>query len=225
LMNTNHKKIYSINHYNFFDKLVLKKRLEISKIINNSIKNLDVRDVLDIGTTNDQLNPSSNIIIKSIKKFRKYKSISDQKIISNFFSKKLKKSITSNFSQKEINQFSSDVVVTNATIEHVGGRKNQKKMINNIIKLTKKIFIITTPNKFYPVEFHTKIPFIHWLPNLIYRKILSYLGLSFYAKEKNLNLLSKRDVKKMLDHQKIKYEIKFVKLFFLKSNLIIIGKK
>src|SRR5210317_1411464 len=65
-MNTNHKKIYSINHYNFFDKLVLKKRLEISKIINNSIKNLDVRDVLDIGTTNDQLNPSSNIIIKSI---------------------------------------------------------------------------------------------------------------------------------------------------------------
>ena len=224
-MNTNHKKIYSINHYNFFDKLVLKKRLEISKIINNSIKNLDVRDVLDIGTTNDQLNPSSNIIIKSIKKFRKYKSISDQKIISNFFSKKLKKSITSNFSQKEINQFSSDVVVTNATIEHVGGRKNQKKMINNIIKLTKKIFIITTPNKFYPVEFHTKIPFIHWLPNLVYRKILSYLGLSFYAKEKNLNLLSKRDVKKMLDHQKIKYEIKFVKLFFLKSNLIIIGKK
>jgi len=224
-MTTNHKKIYVINHYNIFDKMILKKRLEMSKMINNYIKNFNVYDVLDIGTTNDELNPSSNTIIKNIKKFKEYKSISDQKIVSNFFSKKLKKSITSNFSKKEIDQFSSDVVISNATIEHVGGRNNQKKMIKNIINLTKKIFIVTTPNKFYPIEFHTKIPFIHWLPKPIYRKILNYLGLSFYANEKNLNLLSKKDVEKIFFNQPIKYEIKFIKLFFLKSNFIVIGKK
>ena len=98
-------------------------------------------------------------------------------------------------------------------------------MLENVIKLTKKIFVITTPNKFYPIELHTKIPLIHWLPKSIYRKILKFLGLCFYANEENLNLLSVNELKKMLDNYKIMYEIKFIKLFFFKSNIIIIGKK
>ena len=98
-------------------------------------------------------------------------------------------------------------------------------MIENIIKLTKKVFVITTPNRFYPIELHTKIPLIHWLPKSIYRKILKFLGLSFHAKEENLNLLSVNELKKMLDDQKIIYEVKFIKLLFFKSNIIIVGKK
>ena len=68
-----------------------------------------------------------------------------------FFSKILKKSITEEFSENELYKFSSDLVISNATIEHVGGVLNQKKMIENIIKLTKKIFVITTPNRFHPI--------------------------------------------------------------------------
>ena len=48
-------------------------------------------------------------------------------------------------------------------------------MVKNIINLTKKIFFITTPNRFYPIEFHTKLPLIHWLPKRIHRFILSKL--------------------------------------------------
>ena len=55
--------------------------------------------------------------------------------------------------------------------------------------------------------------------------ILKFLGLSFYANEENLNLLSANELKKMLNNQKITYEIKFIKLMFFKSNIIIIGKK
>jgi hypothetical protein len=55
--------------------------------------------------------------------------------------------------------------------------------------------------------------------------ILKFLGLSFYANEENLNLLSANKLKKMLNNPKIKYEMKFLKLMFLKSNIIIIGKK
>ena len=217
--------IYAINHYNFFDKIVLKKRLEISNIINNTIKDLQIYDALDIGTTSDDKNVSSNTVIKNIKNIEKFKCISDQMVTSNFFSKILKKSITEEFSENELYKFSSDLVMSNATIEHVGGVLNQKKMIENIIKLTKKIFVITTPNRFHPIEFHTKIPLIHWFPKSIYRKILKILGLSFYANEENLNLLTVDDLKKILDSQKIAYEIKFIKLFFFKSNIIIIGKK
>ena len=224
-MQKNQDTIYAINHYNFFDKIVFKKRLEISNIINNIIKDLQIHDALDIGTTSDDKNASSNIVIKNIKNIDKFKCISDQMVNSNFFNKKLKKSITEEFSENELYEFSSDLVISNATIEHVGGELKQKKMIENIIKLTKKIFIITTPNRFYPIELHTKIPLIHWFPKSTYRKILKFLGLSFYANEENLNLLSADELKKMLNNQKITYEIKFIKLMFFKSNIIIIGKK
>ena len=217
--------IYAINHYNFFDKIVFKKRLEISNIINNIIKDLQIHDALDIGTTSDDKNASSNIVIKNIKNIDKFKCISDQIVNSDFFHKSLNKSITEEFSENELYDFSSDLVVSNATIEHVGNTLNKKKMLENVIKLTKKIFVITTPNKFYPIELHTKIPLIHWFPKSIYRKILKILGLSFYANEENLNLLSVNELKKMLDNYKIMYEIKFIKLFFFKSNIIIIGKK
>ena len=217
--------IYAINHYNFIDKIVLRKRLEISNIINNAINDLQIHDALDIGTTSDDKNASSNIVIKNIKNIDKFKCISDQIVNSDFFHKSLNKSITEEFSENELYDFSSDLVVSNATIEHVGNTLNQKKMLKNIIKLTKKIFVLTTPNKFYPIELHTKIPLIHWFPKSIYRKILKFLGLSFYADEKNLNLLSVNELKKMLDNYKIKYEIRFIKLFFFKSNIIIIGKK
>jgi len=224
-MRKDKNKIYVINHYNFFDKIVLKKRLEISNIINDIIKDLKVHDALDIGTTSDDKNASSNIIIKNIKNIEKFKCISDQIVDSDFFYKKLKKSITEEFSENEFYEFSSDLVISSATIEHVGGVLEQKKMIDNIIKLTKKIFIITTPNRFYPIEMHTKIPLLHWFPKPIYRKILKIIGLSFYANEKNLNLVGIRELKEMLNNQKITYEIKFVKLMFFKSNIIIIGKK
>ena len=227
-MNKDQDTIYAINHYNFLDKILLKKRLEISGIINDTIKDLQIHEALDIGTTIDDKNASSNIVIKNIKNIKnidKFKCISDQIVSSDFFNKKLKKSITEEFSENELYQFSSDLVISNATIEHVGGELKQKRMIENIIRLTKKIFIITTPNRFYPIELHTKIPLIHWFPKTTYRMILKFLGLSFYANEENLNLLSANELKKMLNNQKITYEIKFLKMMFLKSNIIVIGKK
>ena len=89
--------IYAINHYNFFDKIVLKKRLEISNIINNIIKDFQIYDALDIGTTSDDKNVSSNTVIKNIKNIEKFKCISDQMVTSNFFSKILKSPLQKNF--------------------------------------------------------------------------------------------------------------------------------
>ena len=185
----------------------------------------NILDILDIGTTSDEKKIFSNFIIKNIKKAKIIKSISNQKITSNFFSKKLKKSITRKFTKKEIHKFSSDLVLSNATIEHVGSRKKQRKMIENIINLSKKKFIIVTPNKLHPIEFHTLLPLIHLLPRIIYNTILKFIGMEFYANEKNLNLLSKNDLIHLLNKEKISFKIKYVRFLFFKSNLILIGKK
>jgi len=226
MSNDTQKKIYSNLHNRFFDKIINKKRFEIIEIINNFIKNKDLLDVLDVGTTNDDANESSNIIIKNLIGIKIFKSISDQLIDLKLFSKTLKKSITDDFTEEEIKDFQSDLVISNATIEHVGNLENQLKMCENIINLSRKYFIIMTPNRFHPLEFHTKIPIIHWLPKGIHRKILRLVGLKFLAEEKNLNLLSQHDLELIMRKlNQNNYEIKSINFFFIKSNLILIGEK
>ena len=75
-------------------------------------------------------------------------------------------------------------------------------MIQNITCLTKKYFLITTPNRFFPIDFHTKLPFLHMLPKNIHRMILTLLNLKEYAKEENLNLLGYKDLNKLINVQK-----------------------
>ena len=217
--------IYSNKHNNLLDKIVIKKRYEMSEIINKYISNQSIEHALDIGTTDDDGFESSNYLIKNLRNIKIYRSISNQKINSKFFSKTLTKSITDNFSHEEIENYSSDLVISNATIEHVGDKNSQIKMTENIIKLSKKIFVITTPNRFYPFDFHTKIPLIHWLPKKIHRKILKIIGLEYFSKIENLNLLSKDDILEIFSNFKnIKYKIFHIKLAQIKSNFIIIGE-
>ena len=220
------QKIYSNFHINFFDKILNKKRFEITNIINEFIEDKNLYDALDIGTTNDEKNLSSNIIIKNLKGIKEFKSLSDQFINLKFFSKSLKKSIIHTFNENEIENFSSDLVISNATIEHVGNEINQLKMIENIMRLSKKYFIIITPNRFHPLEFHTKIPLIHWFPKKLHRSILSLIGQKFLASEENLNLLSRSDLVSFMEKLDFKtYEIKKINFLFFISNYILIGKK
>ena len=220
------QKIYVTKHFSFFEKILLKKRKEILILLKKILNDLEINDVLDVGSTEDKNNTSSNYLVKNLGNYKIFKSISDQLINSTFFSKTLKKSITDEFTENEIRDFRSDLVISNATIEHVGSFENQVKMCSNIINLSKKYFIIITPNRFHPFEFHTKIPFIHWFPKKLYRRILNWIGLSFFAQEKNLNLLSEDDFKLIMNKlDQVDYSIKNIKFFFIKSNLILVGKK
>ena len=217
--------IYS-DHKSFLDKIILKKRNEIVKLTDNFFSDKFLYDVLDIGTTEDTNHKSSNFIIKNLNSFKVYKSISNQKIISNFFKEILTKSITEDFSNMELERFKADLVISNATIEHVGNYKNQIKMCKNIINLSKKYFVIITPNRYHPLEFHTKLPFLHWLPRKFHRVILILLGYKVLSKEENLNLLSKNDLIKIMNEINHKnFNFKYLNFLFFRSNLILIGKK
>jgi len=226
MLKNNNQKIYSNAHFSFFENITQKKRMEMTKLIKNFLNKKNIENILDIGSTEDDNNISSNYIIKNLGNYKVYKSISNQKIKSNFFIQKLCKSITENFSEKEINNFKSDLVISNATIEHVGSLENQIKMCKNIIKLSKKYFIINTPSRFHPFEFHTKIPFLHWLPKRLHRNILKFMGLKFFADENNLNLLSENDLKLIMKKlNQTNYQILKIRFLFFVSNLILIGKK
>lgn len=218
-------KTFILHRLSFTDKIVIKKRQEMVAIINDYIKKYKLKNVLDIGTTNDKIFKSSNYVLKNLKNLNNYKSISNQKIYDFTFKDTLLKSITSNLDKNIIKKFKSDLVLSVATIEHVGSFENQIKMIANIKKLTSKVLIISTPNRYHPMEFHTKLPLLHWLPKKYHRKILNILGLGFFSKESNLNLLSENDLKTILKKLNIKdYLIKKIMLFGFVSNFIIIAR-
>jgi SAM-dependent methyltransferase len=56
-----------------------------------------------------------------------------------------------------------DVVFSNAVIEHVGGRERQRKLVSEALRVGRRAFI-TTPDRRFPVEVHTRLPLVHWLP-------------------------------------------------------------
>ncbi len=56
-----------------------------------------------------------------------------------------------------------DVVFSNAVVEHVGDRERQRLFVTEALRVGRRVFL-TTPNRWFPVEVHTRLPFVHWLP-------------------------------------------------------------
>jgi hypothetical protein len=57
-----------------------------------------------------------------------------------------------------------DLGFSNAVVEHVGGgRDGQRRFVHELCRVARRVFV-TTPNRFFPLEVHTLLPFVHWLP-------------------------------------------------------------
>ena len=91
-----------------------------------------------------------------------------------------------------------DYVISSAVIEHVGSETNQIQYVKELLSISNKV-LLTTPNRYHWLEFHTKIPLLHWLPRSIHRKLLEALGMKFWSKESNLRLLSEKDLYRVID--------------------------
>jgi len=123
-----------------------------------------------------------------------------------------------------------DYVYSHAVIEHVGSAARQIEYIKELYRVAKTGVMFTTPNRNHPIEFHTGLPFMHYLPGILYRKIYQLFGKNFYAVEENLILLRKSDIKKLV-HSALGstgYQIQFKYTFWpfpLAANIIVIIKK
>jgi len=83
---------------------------------------------------------------------------------------------------------SFDVVFSNAVIEHVGGRERQRKLVSEAIRVGRRV-CITTPNRRFPVEVHTRLPFVHWLPDGLSHRVYRAAGKDFATE---VHLLTRR---------------------------------
>ncbi len=121
---------------------------------------------------------------------------------------------------------SYDFVHSSAVLEHVGNRANQVKFVSELWRVARRGIFVTTPNRWFPVEFHTVLPLLHWLPPGVFRAIMRHTGRSFFAQEENLNLLGAGDVREIGLAAGIESpQVEHVTLGSWPTNLLLIGRK
>ena len=86
-----------------------------------------------------------------------------------------------------------DIGWSNAVIEHVGSREKQVLFVKELLRTCEKVYL-TTPNRLFPVELHTRVLFLHWLPKALFDKILNLIGLNWAAGD-YMYLLTKKKIK------------------------------
>jgi hypothetical protein len=185
--------------------------------------------VLDVGATNDETLNSSNVWHSLLPATVDFFVCSDQLPSVNFESHSRGKWCVSSAIKMPFPDKEFHLVISSATLEHVGNRDNQKLMISEITRVCKSNFIVATPNRWHPIEFHTRLPLIHYLPVTLWRKVIKTIGMDYLAEEKNLNLLSRRETENLIESLSSdllgwKLEVKSIRFLGFVSHLIICGQ-
>ncbi len=118
---------------------------------------------------------------------------------------------------------SFDVCWSNAVIEHVGTRDRQLNFIREMNRVARVTFF-TTPNRFFPIEVHTRTPLLHFLPKPIFEAYLRLIGKE-WATGSYMRLLSLGDIRGLLTDAGIEdFEIVRNRLFGFSLDFVVIIK-
>lgn len=104
-----------------------------------------------------------------------------------------------------------DVVHSNSVIEHVGHWSEQVQMASEVRRLG-KYYYLQTPNVYFPIEPHYRLPLIHWFPESWRAEGLRYIkgqlprGASFdqaMRRVQGINLLTPHQLRSLFPEGRI----------------------
>lgn len=180
--------------------------------------------LLDVGVTSDTTYEASNYL----EAWYKYKNnvvavgIDDASFLEELYPGM--KFVMANGLDLPFEDRSFDIVHSSAVLEHVGSEEKQVQFVRECARVAKRAFFITTPNRWFPIEFHTVLPLIHWLPKNGFRYILRNTGYDFFSLEENLNLIGRRDLNRISSSiNEYGISIHGVRLLGIESNIILCG--
>jgi SAM-dependent methyltransferase len=91
---------------------------------------------------------------------------------------------------------SFDIAHSNAVIEHVGPRDAQVRFLAETIRVGHAGFV-STPDRWFPLDSHTNLPVLHWLPRRAFLATLRRLGRLAPGEEWVTWLLSSRQFQRL----------------------------
>lgn len=201
-------------------------RNDIFHIVTSQFNFLPSDYVLDLGVTSDQSYASSNYFeaLYPYKNRIVAAGIDDARFLEELYPGL--RFVHANALNLPFEDASFDYVHSSAVLEHVGSFANQRKMVAECVRVARKGICLTTPNRWFPVEFHTQLPLLHWLPKQQFRRILNRLGHTDLAKEENLNLMTARELRDAVRNiEGWSFRFGTARLLGLKSNLILFGNR
>lgn len=210
-----------------FSKLSHTSRLRKLELFNKMIKPTAQMKVLDVGA---EINPDGDRDLQLIDSYPWKKNLSAINLSSEHASSIKRyypeiESVVGDACKTPWPDKFFDVVYSNAVIEHVGDYEKQRQMASEIMRVGKSWFV-TTPNRWYPFEFHMRLPFVTWLPGKSYLwagRIISYNHVRkkymFGLKQNGTRLMTPRDLKKCFPTSKIIKQ----RITFMAETLIAVG--
>lgn len=177
--------------------------------------------ILDVGATSDREYDFSNYLVAWYPHKSKITAvgIDDAKFLEDLYPGV--KFLEADGKDLPFEDGAFDVVHSSAVLEHVGSREHQTKLIRELTRVARRAVFMTTPNRWFPVEVHTVLPIVHWLPARWFRAILRSLGHDLLSREENLNLLTAADLRRMCRDIGVRHRVETARLWGMSSNLLL----
>lgn len=87
-----------------------------------------------------------------------------------------------------------DIGFSNAVVEHVGSVADQRRFVGELVRTCRRVFV-ATPNAGFPIDPHTLLPLVHWLPRSVRHPILRATGQARWASEAALHPLGATELR------------------------------
>lgn len=208
------------------DRLILRARRKIYREMERMLPLKEMQSVLDVGVTADRKCGFSNFFEMLFPHPERITAFSDQD--ASWMSEVWQglRFVRGDARAMPFADKSFDFVFSSAVIEHVGSRDCQLAFLRECVRVARKWIFITTPNRWFPVEIHTGLPLLHWLPVQWHRRMFRLLGFASLAKEENLNMLDERTSRGMLAELGVEaFAIRKMRFFGFSSNLLLAIEK
>jgi 2-polyprenyl-3-methyl-5-hydroxy-6-metoxy-1,4-benzoquinol methylase len=120
-----------------------------------------------------------------------------------------------------------DVVLSSAVLEHVGSNDAKTAHLQRMGEIARHCVAATTPNRGHWLEFHTKLPFLHWLPKRAHRSMLRVLGMRRWASAEMLDLLGARAFRRVVEAAWGGWDVRYPRITWAGgvSNLMAVGTR
>lgn len=120
---------------------------------------------------------------------------------------------------------SFDIAYSNAVIEHVGDQADQKRFLSELYRVSREGFL-TTPNRLFPIEVHTRTPLLHLLLSRArFNAFLTAIGKG-WATGDYMHLLSEKELRTLLQQSGItEYTLLRNRFFFFTMTFTVLWKK